>query len=152
MRPAARGLAALLFLLLPFAAAAEEITWETDSLVIATAAGERHDFTVELALTPEQQARGLMFRESLAEDAGMLFVYPSDRNIAMWMRNTLISLDMLFLDRRGRILRIAERTTPLSEATISSGRPARAVLEVPAGTARRLGLSRGDRVLHAAFE
>lgn len=152
MRLAARGLAALLFLLLPLAGAAEEITWETDSLVIETAAGERHAFTVELALTGEQQARGLMHRESLAEDAGMLFVYPRDRMISMWMRNTLISLDMLFLDRRGRIVRIAERTTPLSDATISSGRPARAVLEVPAGTARRLGLATGDRVLHAAFE
>lgn len=152
MRLAARGLAALLFLLLPLAGAAEEITWETDSLVIETAAGERHAFTVELALTSEQQARGLMHRESLAEDAGMLFVYPRDRMISMWMRNTLISLDMLFLDRRGRIVRIAERTTPLSDATISSGRPARAVLEVPAGTARRLGLATGDRVLHAAFE
>jgi len=151
MRRAARGLAALLFLLLP-AAAAAEVTWETDSLVIETAAGERHHFTVELALTSEQQARGLMHRESLAEDAGMLFVYPRDRMISMWMRNTLISLDMLFLDRRGRIVRIAERTTPLSEATISSGRPARAVLEVPAGTARRLGLATGDRVLHQAFE
>jgi len=152
MRRAARGLAALLFLLLLPAAAAAEVTWETDSLVIETAAGERHHFTVELALTSEQQARGLMHRESLAEDAGMLFVYPRDRMISMWMRNTLISLDMLFLDRRGRIVRIAERTTPLSEATISSGRPARAVLEVPAGTARRLGLSSGDRVLHGAFE
>jgi len=152
MRRAARGLAALLFLLLLPAAAAAEVTWETDSLVIETAAGERHHFTVELALTSEQQARGLMHRESLAEDAGMLFVYPRDRMISMWMRNTLISLDMLFLDRRGRIVRIAERTTPLSEATISSGRPARAVLEVPAGTARRLGLATGDRVLHQAFE
>lgn len=146
-----RGLAALL-LLLALPAAAQEVTWESGRLSIETRDGARHDFTVELALTPEQQARGLMFRESLAEDAGMLFLYPSDRTITMWMRNTLISLDMLFLDRRGRILRIAERTTPLSDATISSGRPARAVLELPAGSARRLGIRPGDRVLHEAFE
>lgn len=145
-------LAGLVLVLLAAPLAAQELEWEVDSLTIETRAGERHEFVVELAVTQEQQARGLMFREELAEDAGMLFLHPSDRVITMWMRNTLIPLDMLFLDRRGKIVRVAERAVPLSETTISSGRPARAVLEVPGGTARRLGIRSGDRVLHDAFE
>src|SRR5690625_6702317 len=104
-----------LWILLLVALPATAVEWETDRLVIETRDGQRHDFVVELAVTEEQRAHGLMFREALADDAGMLFLYRQDGMLSMWMKNTLISLDMFFIDRRGRIIRIAERTTPLSE-------------------------------------
>ena len=146
-----RPLVALWILLLG-ALTATAVEWATDRLVIETRDGQRHDFVVELAVTEEQRAHGLMFREALADDAGMLFLYRQDGMLSMWMKNTLISLDMFFIDRRGRIIRIAERTTPLSEKSINSGRPARAVLEVPAGTAERLNIRIGDRVIHSSFK
>ena len=105
-----------------------------------------HRFEVEVARTNVKRARGLMFRIRLAADAGMLFVYERRGPVVMWMKNTLISLDMLFIAAEGRIVRIAANTTPLSEKMISSGSPVRAVLELPAGTAARLGITPGDRV------
>lgn len=123
----------------------------TETLTIVTAAGAHHAFTVEMALTPEQQTIGLMFRERVAPDEGMLFDWGSPRESAMWMRNTLASLDMVFIAADGRIHRIAERTVPLSLATVESRGPVRATLELAAGTAARLGLARGDRVLHRLF-
>lgn len=110
-----------------------------------------HRFTVELALSPRQQAQGLMFRRRLAANAGMLFVHPAPRVITMWMRNTYIPLDMLFIGPDGRIRRIVERARPMSTETISSGRPALAVLEVNAGTVARLGIRPGDRVTAEAL-
>ncbi|MEM1103307.1 MAG: DUF192 domain-containing protein [Pseudomonadota bacterium] len=109
------------------------------------------DFVVEVARTPEEQRRGLMFRRSLAEDAGMLFVHESDRVLGMWMKNTYLPLDMAFLDREGRIVAIAADRTPHSLDHISSGVPARAVLEVNAGRLKALGAKVGDRLLHEAF-
>ncbi|MEQ8334158.1 DUF192 domain-containing protein [Nisaea sp.] len=103
---------------------------------------------VEVADTPELRATGLMFRKNLAADAGMLFLYPDRKKISMWMKNTLISLDMLFLDRDGTILHMAEHTTPHSTAVVSSRFRVKAVLEVVAGTADRLGLRIGDRAEH----
>ena len=120
-------------------------TLEKRDLTIATAAGPQH-FTVELAKTREQKERGLMFRQDLAPDAGMLFVYDSDGEIDMWMANTLLPLDMIFFAADGRITKVAERTVPLSEATIGSDGPARGVLEVNGGTASRLGIKVGDRL------
>ncbi len=114
-------------------------------LEIVTAEG-RHAFTVEIAATDAQRAQGLMFRRFLAPDAGMLFLYPSPRVISMWMKNTLIPLDMLFLDAGGRVLTIHQRAVPGSERTVSSRVPAAAVLEVPGGTVERLGIRPGDRV------
>jgi len=108
-------------------------------------------FSVELALTPEQQALGLMYRSELPADAGMLFVHPEERPVHMWMKNTLIPLDMLFLAGDGTIVRIAEQTEPLSTRTISSGEPVKGVLELRGGTAHRLGIECGDRVLHPAL-
>src|SRR4051794_18854852 len=95
--------------------------WAADAnlLTIDTDQGTRA-FKVELATTPEQMAVGLMYRRSLAPDAGMLFVYPSARQVAFWMKNTLIPLDMLFIGDDGRIRRIVERTVPLSETPIAS--------------------------------
>ncbi len=108
-------------------------------------------FSVELASTDEERARGLMFRRSLPEGHGMLFDFKREANVSMWMRNTYISLDMIFIRSDGRIRRIAERTEPLSERIISSGGPVRAVLEVAAGTAAKLGLAPGDRIGHPIF-
>ena len=119
---------------------------------ISIASGDKtHKFRVELALTHQQQMQGLMFRRNMAPDAGMLFVYRREAPIAMWMKNTYIPLDMLFISRDGKIVKIAERTVPLSEATISSGEAVIAVLELNAGTASRLGIGPGDRVLASAL-
>ena len=110
-----------------------------------------HVFAVELALTDEQRATGLMNRKELPEGRGMLFDFGRDQEIAMWMRNTYIPLDMIFITRDGRIHRIAENTEPLSERIIPSGGPVRGVLEVIGGTARKFGLAPGDRVAHPIF-
>ena len=119
-------------------------------LTIRSASGT-HRFTVEVARTPEEQANGLMHRQSLAPDRGMLFPYQTPQPASFWMKNTLIPLDLIFADASGRIVQIAERAVPLSTALISSAGPVRAVLEVNGGTADRLGISVGDRLLHAAF-
>ena len=108
-------------------------------------------FTVELANTDAERSKGLMFRKNLPPGRGMLFDFHREQDITMWMRNTYISLDMLFIRGDGRILSIAENTEPLSLRVIPSGGPARAVLEVIGGTARRLGLAPGDRVAFPIF-
>src|SRR5436853_2227207 len=110
-----------------------------------------HVFAVELALTPEDQARGLMFRRELPQGQGMLFDFGDEGVREFWMRNTYIPLDMIFIHGDGRIAKIAQNTVPLSEARVSSDRPVRAVLEVIAGTARKLGIAAGDRVSHPIF-
>ncbi|MBR0653816.1 DUF192 domain-containing protein [Plastoroseomonas arctica] len=123
----------------------------TERLVIATRDGRRIDFNVEMALGPDQQMVGLMFRTALADDEGMIFDWGAARESAMWMRNTLIPLDMVFIAADGRIHRIAERTVPLSLATVESRGPVRATLELAGGAAERLNLRVGDRVLHRLF-
>ena len=122
-----------------------------ERLVIVTRDGTRHEFMVEMAITPDQQTVGLMFRRSVPADGGMLFDWGSPRESTMWMRNTIASLDMLFIAEDGRIHRIAERTVPFSLATIASNGPVRATLELAAGTSERLGIRVGDRVLHPIF-
>ena len=111
----------------------------------------KHAFTVEIAKTPRQQAQGLMFRRRLAADAGMLFLYAQPQIIRMWMKNTFIPLDMIFIGADGRIVSVVERTIPQSLETVSSAKPANAVLEVNGGTVSRLGIRPGDRVRHPAF-
>jgi uncharacterized membrane protein (UPF0127 family) len=113
--------------------------------------GGVHVFAVEMALTPEEQAKGLMFRRSLPEGQGMLFDFQREQPTSFWMKNTYIPLDMIFIRADGRILRIAENTVPLSEALVPSGGPVRAVLEVIGGTAKKLGIAPGDRVAHPIF-
>jgi uncharacterized membrane protein (UPF0127 family) len=110
-----------------------------------------HVFAVEMALTPEEQMKGLMFRRELPQGQGMLFDFQHEQPTTFWMKNTYVSLDMIFIRADGRVLRIAENTVPLSESLVPSGGPVRAVLEVPAGTARKLGIKPGDRVSHAIF-
>lgn len=147
------SIALTLFLVavLPAQAQIKLETFERNRLVIETSANDRHPFEVEMALTPRQQAQGLMFRRDLAGDAGMLFIYARDKPISMWMKNTLIPLDMLFLARDGRVVRIVERAVPMSLRTISSGENVAAVLELNGGTASRLGILAGDRVIHPAL-
>jgi uncharacterized protein len=123
---------------------------ELQPLEIASKSGV-HVFAVELATTPEEQAKGLMFRQSLPEGQGMLFDFHQEQPTSFWMKNTYIPLDMIFIRGDGRILRIAENTVPLSETLVPSGGPVRAVLEVIAGTARKLGIAPGDRVAHPIF-
>jgi hypothetical protein len=126
------------------------LTFEKSALTIETAGGT-HKFDIELAQTSEQMSFGLMFRRQLAPDAGMLFIYDPPRPAAMWMKNTYIPLDMLFIGTDGRIVNIAERTVPHSEATVASTGTVRATLELNGGSAARLGIKPGDRVRHPAI-
>ncbi len=105
-----------------------------------------HAFAVELATNDAERSRGLMFRKELPEGRGMLFIFDRDEPVSFWMHNTFISLDMIFIRKDGRILRIAESTDPMSDRLIPSGGPVRAVLEVIGGTAHKLGIEPGDRV------
>lgn len=132
-------------------ARAASMSFERSAVVIHTAGGARR-FDVEMAVTPDQRARGLQYRDELARDAGMLFDYGEPQQASMWMKNTYVPLDMLFIAADGRIVNIAEDTVPLSLTPIRSDGPVRAVLEVRAGTAERLGIEPGNRVEHAIFE
>jgi uncharacterized membrane protein (UPF0127 family) len=106
---------------------------------------------VELAVSDEERQKGLMFRRSLPQSQGMLFDFKTDQDVSMWMRNTYVSLDMIFIRGDGRIQRIAENTQTQSDRIISSGGPVRAVLEVVAGTAKKFGIAPGDRVASPIF-
>jgi uncharacterized membrane protein (UPF0127 family) len=121
-----------------------------DTLKLITASGE-HTFTVEVAETPEQKSRGLMFRRSLADDAGMIFPYEPPQEATMWMRNTYISLDMVFIRKDGIVHRIEARTEPFSETVIASHGDVAAVLELRAGIAAKVQLKPGDKVVHRLF-
>ena len=114
-------------------------------LVIETASGPLR-LDVEIARTDKQHSQGLMFRTSLDQNSGMIFIYDSPRRISMWMKNTILSLDMIFIGEDGRIKRIVANTTPMSEATISSRGPVSAVLELLAGAAKRLAIKPGDQI------
>ena len=123
---------------------------ELQSLEIVSQSGV-HVFSVELATTDEERERGLMFRKELPDGHGMLFDFETDRNVAMWMKNTLIPLDMIFIRGDGRISNIAESTKPMSTRIIPSQGPVRAVLEIAGGTTKRLGIEVGDHVAHPMF-
>jgi len=123
---------------------------EQQTLEIVSKSGV-HVFTVELAVSDEERQKGLMFRRSLPESQGMLFDFKADQDVSMWMRNTYVSLDMIFIRGDGRIQRIAENTQTESDRIIPSGGPVRAVLEVVAGTAKKFGIAAGDRVASPIF-
>jgi uncharacterized membrane protein (UPF0127 family) len=150
VRPALRrvhsALVALFLLLAGLGPALAEETFQEGQLSIVTQGGARHAFTVELALTPRQRAQGLMNRRSMAADRGMLFSFGETRQVLMWMKNTYLPLDMLFIDEGGAIRTIREKAEPLSEAIIDSRVPVAYVLELNGGTARKLGIRTGDRV------
>src|SRR5437762_7163474 len=133
-----------------FSAGADLQQFPTSELTIISANGP-HRFKVELAKTPAQMTQGLMFRTSLAPDAGMLFEYQQPTAATMWMRNTLIPLDMLFVDAQGRIVNIHERAVPQSLDLIAAAEPVRAVIELNGGTAARLGIEAGDRGIRPIF-
>ena len=119
-------------------------------LVIDTAKGPVR-FTVEMATTWPQQEQGLMFRKSVAPNAGMLFDFGKEQETSFWMKNTLIPLDMLFIKANGTVARIAVNAMPLSEESIPSYEPVRAVLEIAGGRAAQLGLKPGEKVHAAVF-
>jgi uncharacterized membrane protein (UPF0127 family) len=121
-----------------------------DQLAIERRNG-RDTFQIWLAETPAQQEQGLMWIRQLPADYGMLFVLGETRQMNMWMKNTYVSLDMLFMNSSGRITHIVQRTTPLSEAIISSNGEIAAVLELAAGEVQRRGIATGDRVVHPSL-
>ncbi len=109
------------------------------------------DFVAELASTPAERGKGLMFRTELADNHGMLFDFKETRDVNMWMKNTPLSLDMIFSDEDGKIVYVARNTVPYSEEIITPGVPVYAVLEVKAGTAHRLKIKPGDRLVTTIF-
>lgn len=144
-----RGLSGLVALFLaagPLAAACAE-----DQVELRTAAGSTVRFTVEVARTPAEQARGLMFRESMPRSAGMIFVYPSPRRASFWMKNTLIPLDMIFAGPDGVVTRVHANARPRDETPIDGGDGVLAVLEINGGLAARLGIGPGSVMRHPAF-
>jgi uncharacterized membrane protein (UPF0127 family) len=141
-----RGAGWLCALLLVLASAGPAAAAD-DTLEIVTRDGV-HVFQVELAVTDQQRSQGLMYRRELPDGRGMLFDFKADTPVTMWMKNTYISLDMIFIRSDGRIHHIAQNTTPESERVISSNGAVRFVLEVIAGTARKYGIAPGDRVAH----
>jgi uncharacterized membrane protein (UPF0127 family) len=140
----------LAFVLVPFVAAPRADAMEKGTLEIATKDGVRV-FNVDVAVTDEEREKGLMFRKDVPDGYGMLFDFKQDEEVTMWMKNTLVSLDMIFIRHDGTIARIAENTQIESERIIPSGGPVRAVLEVAAGTAKKYGIAPGDKVGYPIF-
>ncbi|MEI8394856.1 MAG: DUF192 domain-containing protein [Rhodospirillaceae bacterium] len=134
-----------------FAGSAEPVSFERSELTIVTAAGTRYRFDIEVAKTEPQLQQGLMFRDSLAADAGMLFLLGTEEMAAFWMRNTFLPLDMLFIAGDGRITNIHRDAAPGSTSIITSTAPVIAVLELNAGVTGRLHIAPGDRVVYPAF-
>lgn len=140
----------LLVAVLLAAPAAAQAPGPTEPVMVLTAKGAVR-LELELADEPEERTVGLMFREKLAERSGMLFDFGVEEPVAMWMRNTLIPLDMLFIAGDGRIVHIAAHTVPMSLDTITAGRPVRGVIELAGGEAARLGIAEGDLVARPLF-
>ncbi len=129
---------------------AEDIAFETSEIWVESGSSQYH-FFVEIAETRNQRQRGLMFRPDLPQNTGMLFDFGEETQLSMWMKNTFIPLDMLFVNEQGTIHRIVENTTPLSLKTIPGGAPTMVVIEFNAGVTRRLGIRPGDRIIHGIF-
>ncbi|MCG2626376.1 DUF192 domain-containing protein [Bradyrhizobium sp. WYCCWR 13023] len=150
-RSVARGFLAAALVIVGFSVAGAPVRAASfQPLEIVTKNGVQV-FSVEMATTDEEKQTGLMYRKELADGKGMLFDFNPEQEVSMWMKNTYVSLDMIFIRADGRILRIAENTEPLSTKIISSKGPARAVLEVVAGTAQKYGIRPGDHVGHPLF-
>jgi uncharacterized membrane protein (UPF0127 family) len=148
----AAPLLALLLLLVPPAVAADGVTrLPTEPLVIDMAGGGKVTFETEIADDDAERSRGLMFRRSMQEHEAMLFIWPAPYEVGMWMRNTYIPLDMLFIAADGKIVHIARETVPHSLDVITAGQKVLAVLEISGGAAARFGISPGDQVRHRFF-
>ncbi|WMT88606.1 DUF192 domain-containing protein [Pelagibacterium sp. 26DY04] len=119
-----------------------------ETVAVIHAGDESHRFTVEIADDDAERSRGLMFREELAPDAGMLFDFFNERPVAFWMQNTLIPLDMIFIKADGTIARVHAQAVPMDRTSIPSGEPVRFVLEIPGGRAAELGIEAGDTLEH----
>jgi len=124
---------------------------ESEELFINTAQG-RFRFTAEIADDAVERSVGLMHREKMPPTHGMLFVFGETDWVSMWMKNTPLSLDMIFIDKDGKVVTVAERTTPFSTDIISSGEPVDYVLELNGGVSRLIGLKAGDRISHPLFD
>jgi uncharacterized membrane protein (UPF0127 family) len=133
-------------------AAPLEAKMRQDRLWLMTGPGQETPIDVEIAQEPREKELGLMYRTELPQGTGMLFPYDAPRELTMWMRNTYIPLDLVFIRKDGVVHRIEKRAEPLSERIIASQGPVSAVLELPGGDAERLGLEPGDRVRHPYFE
>lgn len=125
---------------------------EDEDVAVIHSGGESFSFAIEIADDDAERARGLMFRENLAPDAGMLFDFSEERPVAFWMQNTLIPLDMLFIRADGSIARIHAEAVPMDRTSIPSGEPVRFVLEIPGGRAAELGIAAGDTLDHPRVE
>ncbi|QQG37421.1 MAG: DUF192 domain-containing protein [Micavibrio aeruginosavorus] len=125
---------------------------DTEALAIVTADGKSHQFNVEIARTPPQQAYGLMNRKSMSRDHGMLFTFQTEAGRSFWMKNTLIPLDMVFIKADGTIHHIHENAVPHDLTPVLSNGPVRAVLEVNGGRMSALGIRPGDKVRHKFFD
>ncbi len=139
---------ALFLIFAPLRLAAQESALE---IIDMRSASGLHKVSVEVMRTPEQLERGLMFRKYMPDDRGMLFDFKSEAPIMMWMKNTYIPLDMVFISKDGTITGIAENAEPLSESIIPSNGPIQAVLEINAGVSAKLGLKKGDKISASIF-
>jgi uncharacterized protein len=128
-----------------------QATLPKQPLTIIDDQGKAHHFQVEMATTPQEQATGLMFRKSVPADGGMLFVFPEVQPEPFWMKNTLVPLDMVFINADGTIRAIAENTVPFSLAPVDSGGPVKAVLELQGGLTAKEDIAVGDQVQAAVF-
>ena len=146
-----RSALAALFLLLAFGtfagALAQDVTFPRDELSIKTAGGKTYKFAIELAINDAQREHGLMYRKEMAPDNGMLFDFGQMRPVSMWMENTVLPLDMLFIQGDGTISHIRENAVPYSRDIIDSRGPVKFVFEINAGRAKSLGIKIGDKVI-----
>ena len=145
--PSRNVAAALMLAFTMLAPPGPSIAAGSGTLVLRTASGD-HSFNIEVMVTNQERALGLMFRRSLPENSGMLFIYDPPQPATMWMKNTLIPLDMVFISADGRVHRIEENAEPFSEALIPSDGDIVAVLELNGGEADNIGLKRGDKVIY----
>ncbi|WP_431322539.1 DUF192 domain-containing protein [Rhizobium sp. YTU87027] len=143
------ALAALFFILAFPAFSQQPMTFDKEPLIIQTASGKRLNFVVEIADTNEQRQRGLMYRKEMADDAGMIFDFGVSRRVQMWMENTILPLDMLFVDSTGTIRNIKQNAVPYSRDIIDSMTEVKYVIELNAGVTAKLGIKPGDKVMSA---
>ncbi|RDJ12439.1 DUF192 domain-containing protein [Rhizobium grahamii] len=143
------ALAALFFIVALPAVSQQPMTFGKEPLIIQTASGKRLNFIVEIADTNEERQRGLMYRKEMAEDAGMIFDFGVSRRVQMWMENTILPLDMLFVDSTGTIRNIKQNAVPYSQDIIDSMTEVKYVIELNGGVTAKLGIKPGDKVMSA---